>query len=151
MKGSRIIIPYHLISDLKFRLELKYSNLPINKSKLDSQIFIRKKLIHYLSRYAILRKLNSNYVFDYQTDIVEDTLIESNGDLYRVYGYALNTEFIYIDKEVNNIKYVFLRFGSDLRSAQIIDEISYYDLLSRFNIDKEEKNQRIQVSRLEEI
>ncbi|PJE47063.1 MAG: hypothetical protein CUR34_05920 [Sediminibacterium sp.] len=151
MKGTRITIPYHLITDLKFRLELKFSNLPINKSNLDSQIFIRKKLIHYLSRFAILKELNSNYVFDYETDIVEDTLIKSNGNLYRVYGYALNTEFIYIDKEVNNVRYVFLRFGSDLRSAQIISEISYYDLLNRFDIDREEKNQRIQVSKLEVI
>lgn len=151
MKGTRIVIPYHLITDLKFRLESKYSNLPINKSNLDSQIFIRKKLIYYLSRFAILKELNSNYVFDYETDIVEDTLIKSNGNLYRVYGYAMNNEFIYIDKEVNNIIYVFLRFGSDLRSAQIIAEISYYDLLDRFDIDKEEKNQRIQVSKLELI
>jgi len=149
MKVNRTTIPYHLVLELRANIEKKYSNLPIRKSGFDTMIFIKKKIIGVLSRYVVLNELNSIKPEDFNFNDFNNDVITNNGSEYRVYGYSENDEFIYFEKGTNKMNYVFLKFFNNFRQVQIIEKIKYKDLLTHYELDKNEIQLRIPTGILE--
>jgi hypothetical protein len=149
MKVNRTTIPYHLVIELKAKIEKKYSNLPIQKSGFDTMIFVKKKIIGVLSRYVLLNELNSIKPGEFNFNDFNNTLITNNGSEYMVYGYSENDEFIYFEKGTKNMNYVFLKFYNNFRQVQIIESLKYGELLNYYELDKNEIQLKIPTGILE--
>lgn len=150
MNDTRIIIPYHLMYDIKNKVKEKYEKSLFKKDNIDSYIFLNKKLVTILSKYVFLSSLNM--LDDFIVNISNiGNKITVNNELFIIYGYVEKDEFIYIEKDKNESIHVIIRFVDNLRYAQVVYNSIIENLISDFDLDLSDKQLKISTNKIEQL
>ena len=150
MNDTRIIIPYHLMYDIKTKIKEKYEKSLLKKDNIDSYIFLNKKLVTMLSKYTLLSSLNMLDDFNFNVNKIDNKLTINN-ELFIIYGYVEKDEFIYIEKDENESNHVIIRFVDNLRYAQVVYNSIIENLISDFDLDLSDKQLKISINKIEEL
>ena len=150
MNDTRIIIPYHLMYDIKTKIKEKYEKSLFKKDNIDSYIFLNKKLVTMLSKYTLLSSLNMLDDFNFNVNKIDNKLTINN-ELFIIYGYVEKDEFIYIEKDENESNHVIIRFVDNLRYAQVVYNSIIENLISDFDLDLSDKQLKISINKIEEL
>lgn len=150
MNDTRIIIPYHLMYDIKTKIKEKYEKSLLKKDNIDSYIFLNKKLVTMLSKYTLLSSLNMLDDFNFNVNKIDNKLTINN-ELFIIYGYVEKDEFTYIEKDENESNHVIIRFVDNLRYAQVVYNSIIENLISDFDLDLSDKQLKISINKIEEL
>jgi hypothetical protein len=150
MNDKRIIIPYHLMYDIKSKIKEKYEKSLLKKDNIDSYIFLNKKLVTLLSKYTLLSSLNMLDDFSFNINNIDNKLTINN-EIFIIYGYVEKDEFIYIEKDKNESNHVIIRFVDNLRYAHVVYNSIIENLISDFDLDLSDKQLKISINKIEEL
>jgi hypothetical protein len=150
MNYNKITIPYHLIIDIKSKINQKYEKSLLKKNNIDSNIFLNKKVINILSKYTLLKSQNKLTEFDLNVNNIENK-ITINNESYILYGYVEKDDFVYIKKDTDQSKYIIIKFQNNLRFAQVVYHSILEGLISDFDLALSDKQLKISINKIEGI
>ena len=126
---SKISIPGYVYNDLKMIVSDEFNNHLKNKDKLDSMIFIEKKVNILLSKYVISKHFNDISVNHKMLSHKDFKILAKNKEL-NVFGYTDKDEVINIDLSNENDNY-FIKFSNQFKQGEIVIKLSKKEILAK--------------------
>jgi hypothetical protein len=126
---SKISIPGFVYNDLKIIVNEEFSNHLKNKDKLDSMIFIEKKIKVLLAKYVVSKHSNDRLV-DHKRLSHSDFKVIVEGKEFNVFGYTDKDEIINIDLTSENDSY-FIKFSNQFKQGEIVSKVAKKDILKK--------------------
>ena len=126
---SKISIPGFVYNDLKMIVNEEFNNHLKNKDKLDSMIFVEKKVNTLLSKYVLSKHCNDNSVNHKMLSHKDFKIIVKNKEL-NVFGFTDKDEILNIDLSNENDNY-FIKFSNQFKQGEIVIKLSKKEILDK--------------------